>query len=201
MGNDLLHTDNRAGTTERGTPQDVDSRYQKTFEAARNANVDLIAAAREMAPVDVLMMPGNHDTLGVWHLGDSLRIWFQRFSDISVDNGPTPRRESRGESREQATTFRASGLGCLPSPRRFHLRSADPGRSYSLYNPGSPTLHNPLLQIVVKIKLIRHGPQVDLLQLDFALVADPGIDHVLREHVAAQQELVVVLEGIQHIAQ
>ena len=57
------------------------------------------------------------------------------------------------------------------------------------------------LQIVVKIKLIRHGPQVDLLQLDFALVADPGIDHVLREHVAAQQELVVVLEGVQHIAQ
>ena len=95
IGNDLLTTDNRAGTTEMGTPQDVDSRYQKTFAAVRELYVELIAEARKVAPVMAYMVPGNHDALGVWHLGDSLWCWFQHQDDVRIQNEPTPRKYKR----------------------------------------------------------------------------------------------------------
>ncbi len=62
VGNDLLHTDNPNGTTTRGTPQDVDGRFHKTFWKTREMITRAIDRLREIAPVNVLMVPGNHDT-------------------------------------------------------------------------------------------------------------------------------------------
>lgn len=92
VGNDLLNADNKQNTTTRGTIQDSDSRYQKSFGIVRRMIARAIDRLREIAPVTVLMIPGNHDTLAVWHLGDSLECFFHQTPNVTVDNAPTSRK-------------------------------------------------------------------------------------------------------------
>ncbi len=96
VGNDLLNADNRENTTTKGTPQtSTDSRYQKTFRQARLMISEAIVNLRRIAPVRVVMVPGNHDTLSVWHLGESLECLFHNDKDIHIDNSPTLRKYFR----------------------------------------------------------------------------------------------------------
>src|SRR5688572_3701701 len=53
--------------------------------------------------------------------------------------------------------------------------------------------------VVVEEKLVRGRPQAVRLNLVFAFVVEPHLDQVLREHVTAQQELVVPLERVQRL--
>lgn len=92
VGNDLLHTDTRAGTTEAGTPVDTDGRYHKSFIKARKMITRAIERLMLISPVDVLVVPGNHDTLSAWHLGDSLECTFAKCKDVTIDNTPNHRK-------------------------------------------------------------------------------------------------------------
>ena len=88
VGNDLLHTDNAAGTTTAGTPVTGDTRYYRAFWVARQMLTRAIERLREIAPVRVIVVPGNHDALAAWHLGDSLACYFHKCRDVTVDNEP-----------------------------------------------------------------------------------------------------------------
>ncbi len=92
VGNDLLNSDNANNTTTKGTPQDSDVRFHKTFAVVRRMMVRAVERLRTVAPVDVVMVPGNHDTLAVWHLGDSLECYFHTYPDVSIDNSPRSRK-------------------------------------------------------------------------------------------------------------
>lgn len=92
IGNDLLNSDNAEGTTTKGTQVATDGRYHKSFYRARNLMIDSIEQLRKVAPVHVTIMPGNHDRLATFHLGDSLEMYFKRYDDVTVDNEPTARR-------------------------------------------------------------------------------------------------------------
>lgn len=92
LGNDLLHTDNATGTTTGGTPQDVDGRFHKTFIKARKLMTSAIEQMRAIAPVNVLVVPGNHDTLSTWCLGDSLECLFHKCPDVKINNDPSFRK-------------------------------------------------------------------------------------------------------------
>lgn len=92
VGNDLLHADNIAGQTTRGTNVDCDSRYQKTFEVVRETVTKCVERFRQIAPVTVKMVQGNHDELSVWHLGDSLSCLFRNYDDVTIDNEPIQRK-------------------------------------------------------------------------------------------------------------
>ena len=92
VGNDLLNADNMINTTTGGTPQNSDVRFQKTFTTARYMIVEAIERLRLLAPVDVVMVPGNHDQLSIWHLGDSLECYFHKYNDVSIDNDPRQRK-------------------------------------------------------------------------------------------------------------
>lgn len=93
LGNDLLNSDNREHTTTHGTPQtSTDTRYQKTFRDARRMATAAIEMCCELAPVRVVLVPGNHDQLSVWHLGDSLECLFANSPDVVIDNSPTLRK-------------------------------------------------------------------------------------------------------------
>lgn len=93
LGNDCFNGDNKQGTTTAGTPQDTDGRFQKTFSVVRRMMCRTIDRLRSLSPsVHVLMVPGNHDTLAVWHLGDSLECYFNRTPGVFVDNAPTQRK-------------------------------------------------------------------------------------------------------------
>lgn len=95
VGNDLLHSDGTKGQTFGGTPLDNDARYHKVFGEVRTMTVAAIERLRSVAPVDVVMVPGNHDTLSVWHLGDSLECYFHKYRDVSIDNSPRQRKYYR----------------------------------------------------------------------------------------------------------
>lgn len=89
LGNDLLNSDNAQGTTTRGTQVSTDSRYQKTFSVVRNTAIECIEELRKRSKkVKVIMVPGNHDTLSTWHLGDSLECRFYDYKDVDIDNEP-----------------------------------------------------------------------------------------------------------------
>jgi hypothetical protein len=87
-GNDLSHVDalgvqQKGGTTTAGTAQDFDSRLPKVFSAIRRAVVAGIDMARLVAPVDVLVVPGNHDEQTTYKLGEVLQAWYR--NDPAVD--------------------------------------------------------------------------------------------------------------------
>jgi hypothetical protein len=93
IGNDQQNADNRAGTTERGTQQVMDSRYQKVFTVSRDCTIWAVEQLRPIAPsVRVVVVPGNHDPVTAWHLGDSLSMWFHNCPGVTVDNAPTFRK-------------------------------------------------------------------------------------------------------------
>lgn len=92
IGNDLLHYDTKQITTTAGTPQNTDGRYHKMFQSARRMVTKAINDARAIAPVYVPVVPGNHDTLGAYHLGDSLSCYFHTAKDVVIDNEPTLRK-------------------------------------------------------------------------------------------------------------
>jgi hypothetical protein len=96
VGNDLLNSDSDTGTTTRGTPQDNDGRFFRTFQRARQVKVAVAERlARDVAPVDIVVMPGNHDRLSTLHIGDSLSCWFHNDPRVTVDCEPTPRKYYR----------------------------------------------------------------------------------------------------------
>lgn len=95
VGNDLLNSDDEMGRTTKGTFVSTDGRYQKTFVTVRETITTAIERLRKLAPVKVVMVSGNHDELGVWHLGDSLECYFAKYDDVEVDNSPAQRKYHR----------------------------------------------------------------------------------------------------------
>ena len=92
LGNDLLHSDTKQSMTFNGTQLDTDSRYYKAFGVARSVVTWAVDRLRTLAPVDLIMVPGNHDQMSTWHLGDSLECFFHHADDVTVDNAPTSRK-------------------------------------------------------------------------------------------------------------
>lgn len=95
IGNDFYNVNSQANTTVHGTPQDTDSRWQKSFTNGRRVVVEAIDRLRELAPVKVLVLSGNHDEERTYYLGESLSCWYHNCRDVEVDNGPTLRKYVR----------------------------------------------------------------------------------------------------------
>jgi hypothetical protein len=92
VGNDLLQADDNESQTTSGTVVTTDARYKKTFQVARRSVIRAIEKLRALAPVEVVIVPGNHDELSIWHLGESLDIYFAKYGDVKVQNQPDPRK-------------------------------------------------------------------------------------------------------------
>ena len=95
IGNDMLHVDNLMNTTTGGTPQDVDGRWSKSFVDCRvmlTEAIDLIAAR---LPVEVVVVPGNHDRERMYYVGDTIASWYRKTDRVTVRNEPTPRKYVR----------------------------------------------------------------------------------------------------------
>jgi len=71
---------------------DTDSRYYKAFCAGRHLLIDAIDRLVQIAPVNVLIVQGNHDTMSAWHMGDSLECYYHGDSNVYVDNDPRNRK-------------------------------------------------------------------------------------------------------------
>ena len=92
IGNDYLHTDNDNSTTTSGTVVDSDSRFAKVFTEGRKILVEAIQYLSQFAPVDVITVRGNHDSVSMFHLGDSLECYFHNDKNVKIDNGAQTRK-------------------------------------------------------------------------------------------------------------
>lgn len=92
LGNDLFHTDGMSNTTTGGTPQDWDVRWQKAFTEVRKLMILCIDNLRTVAPVDVVIVPGNHDRAQCYYLGEALECWYNNCAEVCVDNAPKLRK-------------------------------------------------------------------------------------------------------------
>jgi hypothetical protein len=92
VGNDLLQTDTTAGTTTAGTYVDTDSRIIKSFRRARAINSWAIREMAKVAPVRVVVVPGNHDELMAFCVGEVLAAEFDGDPRVTFDVSPRPRK-------------------------------------------------------------------------------------------------------------
>jgi len=97
LGQDFFTADNSADTTTAGTPQHVDSRFAKNFRSGWQVMRDAIEFLRERCAggVDVMIIPGNHDTDTAYCAGEVLSAIYEHTEDVRVDNGPSLRKYFR----------------------------------------------------------------------------------------------------------
>jgi hypothetical protein len=92
FGNDYSHIDNAKNTTTSGTMVDVDGRYAKIYEIALMSFIRVVERLREMAPVETVLVPGNHDSQTSLTMAWAHKCWFNRAPGVSVDVEPSVRK-------------------------------------------------------------------------------------------------------------
>ena len=93
VGNDFFNSDNLNNTTTHGTPQSEDLRWQKTFNSGVKLLVDAINLLKQSGvPVDVIVIPGNHDFERSYYMGAFLEAWFNNDPVVNINNGASPRK-------------------------------------------------------------------------------------------------------------
>jgi hypothetical protein len=92
VGNDFFNSDNHLNTTTMGTRQDEDVRWKKSFKIGHKLLTDGIDRLREFAPVDVLVIPGNHDFTKSFYLGEVLTAFYRNDGSVTIDNGANHRK-------------------------------------------------------------------------------------------------------------
>ena len=93
IGSDFFNSDTILNTTTKGTPQDEDLRWQKTFDVGTKLMIDAIEMLKQTGvPIDILVIPGNHDMERSFYLGWALHAWFRDDKQVNIDNGASPRK-------------------------------------------------------------------------------------------------------------
>lgn len=89
---DLLHYDTPHGTTTKGTPLDRDGRVEKMLEEAVATLCDVINDMSNRSPVDVVLVPGNHDAVMTIALRQILSAEFRHARNVTIDCRNTTRK-------------------------------------------------------------------------------------------------------------
>lgn len=96
VGSDFFNSDTINNTTTKGTLQDEDLRWQKTFDVGCRLLVDAINMLKQTGvPIDVVNIPGNHDFERSFYMGKFLSAWFNNDPQVSVDTHASPRKYYR----------------------------------------------------------------------------------------------------------
>jgi transposase-like protein len=86
IGNDYFNVNSKGNITVHGTVQQEDTRGPKTFRLGRRLAVEMIDQCSAVAPVDVLMITGNHDSEKLFYMGDALECWYHDNPNVTVNN-------------------------------------------------------------------------------------------------------------------
>jgi hypothetical protein len=95
VGNDLLHVDSAANETTGGTRQDVDTRWYRSVKRAIQLMVEAVDAMLQIAPVDLVIVPGNHARMQEQMLGEILVAWYRNEDRLTIHDSPAPRKYIR----------------------------------------------------------------------------------------------------------
>ena len=93
IGNDFFNSDNLNNTTTHGTPQEEDLRWKNSFSVGVKLLVDAIILLKQTGvPVDVMVIPSNHDFERSYYMGSYLDAWFRDDEQVNINNGASPRK-------------------------------------------------------------------------------------------------------------
>lgn len=92
IGNDFFDSNTAAMTTVHGTPQQDDVRWQRTFNLAQQLIVDVTDILSVVAPVDLVIVGGNHDEERIFYFGKTLDAWYHNNPNVKVDSEPKLRK-------------------------------------------------------------------------------------------------------------
>jgi hypothetical protein len=86
IGNDGMNSEGYSRATTKGTPQQDSAEWQETFVGYCNLMVRAIHYLAKSAPVDVVVVQGNHDYERMFYAGEYLRAFFKNDERVDVDN-------------------------------------------------------------------------------------------------------------------
>ena len=92
VGNDGMNSEGYSRATTKGTPQQDSAEWQETFVGYCNLMVRAINYLASTAPVDVIVVQGNHDYERMFYAGEYLRAFFKNDERVGVDNNFDPRK-------------------------------------------------------------------------------------------------------------
>lgn len=116
IGQDLLHIENYQHKTPlAGHELDTDSRFIKIYTGIKKATIQAVRMCTEVAPVEVVWIPGNHDMHASFFLTEILGAAFSQDKWISVDNAPKWRKAKIWGNLLVAWTHDASGNKAKPT--------------------------------------------------------------------------------------
>jgi hypothetical protein len=159
FGNDVSHIDNKSQTTTGGTFMDADSRYARIYNHVVDMHLRAVEKLKQIAPVDIVMVSGNHDELTAYHLGVVLDRLYASDPNVTVDNNPHMRKYYEyGVNLFGFTHGVAEKVSELPltmareqpemwarcSSREWHIGHLHKSEQWNAGNPGSQvqTLHS-----------------------------------------------------------
>lgn len=162
VGNDFFNSDTMDNTTTKGTPQDEDLRWQKTFKVGTRLLVDGINLLKQAGlPIEVVVIPGNHDFERSYYMGSYLEAWFNGDSQVTIDNDASPRKYKKfgevllgythgGEEKEaslpliMASDIKSKPLWSITKFHEWHLGHIHRKKNmkYTVLDKGNPLVED-----------------------------------------------------------
>ena len=91
IGQDFFNSESD-GNTINGTKQDNDTRYAEMFKNGTAALIEVINMFSELAPVDVVLVQGNHDETISLYCACVLDAFYRNDENVNVDTSPMLRK-------------------------------------------------------------------------------------------------------------
>lgn len=92
ISNDFFHFDTVETTTTAGTPQDSDMRWPKLYSIGVEMLITSLDKFASIAPVEVLVVPGNHDRMTGYYAILHLSAWYRNVDNVNVHVDPKTRK-------------------------------------------------------------------------------------------------------------
>lgn len=92
IGNDGLNSEGLRQTTTKGTPQQDSLGWKQSFKGYWKLIVFAIDYLKNIAPVDVIVVAGNHDYERMYYAGEVISGWYRNNPNVTVDNSDDPRK-------------------------------------------------------------------------------------------------------------
>lgn len=90
FGNDFMHIDNVFGTTTQGTVQPEGDAWKYVYEESQQLIINAIEMLKLIAPVKILVVPGNHSRQSEFTMGHFLNAYYRNDSNVDVNASADP---------------------------------------------------------------------------------------------------------------
>lgn len=95
FGQDFFHYDTKDRKTTKGTQVESDGPFYKMFDAGLDLMIWTVEQCRQLAPVEILYVPGNHDWTLAYFAVAALGKYYEQIDGVTVDLSPAPRKYKR----------------------------------------------------------------------------------------------------------